>query len=588
MRGRHTTRNIEPLPLESLISAIHDVRHPGLTEGSAAIPGLAEDLARQLAVITYKSGSPVAWVMFLGGTGTGKSTLFNLFCGALLSVTGVERPKTFGPIAYAHAYTNLGKDFPFPDVSPDEPSPEESLRQPMAGAPGHLSIISHRRESLSHLVVVDTPDVDSVEESNRLITRDLYLLADAVIFVASPEKYADEVPLDALFEAFRDGKVAAYLLNKVRSGLGVEDVLKVLESRGITCDRRLIQVLPAAHGGTAAELGGLEGVSRALTALHAALDPASSGERLRRQQGRRVERSRRAAQRLLGLLQAEDAAAKEWQGALQQCARETADLLMEGEQKRFKAQSDEYIRIEIRKLFNRYDPLAKPRRLIQETILFPLRLLGLRKNSGEVRHKQALAKLRKYSDSSPLAAALAQMNRRVLEEFAPPGAGAPLAAALRRPDLPLTEAEIEARILQGQETLLAWIDERFRYVAEHLSTRRKWGIYSASIVWGALLLAVEIVIGGGFTMVDAVLDSALAPFLTKGTTELFAYQEIQKIARELASRYRSELLAVIDEQRMRYEQCLAALLTPPETVQLLEKWLKQRPRADVKGRPDRP
>ncbi|WP_028321527.1 GTPase domain-containing protein [Desulfatiglans anilini] len=574
--------------MESLITAIRAVRHPGLIEASAAIPGLAEDLGRQMAVIAYKSNSPVTWVMFLGGTGTGKSTLFNLFCGRALSATGVERPKTFGPIAYAHAYANIGTGFPFPEVKPDEPSPEEDLGQPMAGAPGRLSIISHRRKTLSHLAIVDTPDVDSVEEGNRVITRNLYLLADAIIFVASPEKYADEVPLDALFEAFQDGKVVAFLLNKVRSGLGAEDVLKVLESRGIACERGLIRILPAAPGGSAAELSALEAVSRTMQSLHAELDPASSGERLRRQQDRRLEHSRRSAQRLLGLLQAEASAAAQWQERLEQCARETADLLLEGEAKRFKAQSDEYIRIEIRKLFNRYDPLAKPRRVIQETILFPLRLLGFRKDRGEARHKQALAKLRKYSDSSPLAAALAQMNRRVLEELAPAGQDAPLGAALRSPDLPLTEPEIEARILQGQETLLAWIDERFRDLAEHLSTRKKWGIYSASIVWGALLLAVEIVIGGGFTMIDAVLDSALAPFLTKGTTELFAYQEIQKIARELADRYRSELLAVIDEQRMRYEQCLAATLTPPETVQRLDQWLKQRPRAGAKGRTERP
>jgi len=78
------------------------VQCPGLTRGAGEIQGLAEDVRKRLAVFSYKQHMPCLWVVFLGGTGTGKSTIFNALCGKHLSETGVERPKTSGPIVYAH------------------------------------------------------------------------------------------------------------------------------------------------------------------------------------------------------------------------------------------------------------------------------------------------------------------------------------------------------------------------------------------------------------------------------------------------------------------------------------------------------
>ena len=53
--------------------------------------------------------------------------------------------------------------------------------------------------------------------------------------------------------------------------------------------------------------------------------------------------------------------------------------------------------------------------------------------------------------------------------------------------------------------------------------------------------------------------------MTKGAVELFAYHEIQKVARELARRYQDGLLSVMKEQEKRYEACLDSLL-PAEKV----------------------
>ena len=92
------------------------IKVPGLTKSSLEIPSLARNLGKRIDVLKYKQGMPCLWVVFLGGTGTGKSTLFNTLCGAALSETGVERPKTSGPIVYAPKGCPVEKDFPLPGM----------------------------------------------------------------------------------------------------------------------------------------------------------------------------------------------------------------------------------------------------------------------------------------------------------------------------------------------------------------------------------------------------------------------------------------------------------------------------------------
>jgi hypothetical protein len=106
----------------------------------------------------------------------------------------------------------------------------------------------------------------------------------------------------------------------------------------------------------------------------------------------------------------------------------------------------------------------------------------------------------------------------------------------------------------------------FQQLAEEIPKGKRWGIYSTSVLWGILLITLETAVGGGFTLLDAVLDSVLAPFITKGATELFAYGEIQKAARELGKRYCEGLLSALHLQKRHYIECLWAVMPTSEHV----------------------
>ena len=555
--------------MNPILSAIRNIRYSGLSPECALIPALAGELARELAVIGYKAKTLNPWVVFMGGTGTGKSTLFNVLCGAELSVAGIERPKTFGPVAYAHETVEWKDAFPFPEMWVNSRLSTESSAKPFAGVSGRLEVISHNRERLSHLVIVDTPDVDSVEEKNRLIAEDLYLLAEVVIFVASPEKYADDISVQVLARVLEDHKPVYYLLNKVGGEFDRGDVLKISEIEGLVLPKDCIYLLPYVVGGVPAKLSGEPAVQGFLKTFGEDLAPEKSRVIHREQQKARMARGRQHLAQLAHLLETEDEASRLWLERLEQLSLETVDALLKGEEDRFKANSDQYIRMEIRRLFARYDLLGKPRRVVQGIILTPLRFLTGRKIRKNDDRGEDLAKLRKNSDPTVLFSVLAQFNRRVLEELSPADAAAPLGVALRRPDLALTEQDVEDRMVKQREALLLWVEACFKSLSDGLSQKKKWGIYTASILWGVFLIAVASALGGGFSMMDMVLDSALAPFITKGATELLAYQEIKKITHELATRHKDGLTSIIEEQSIRYRQCLMNLQIPPDALKTI-------------------
>ena len=532
-----------------------------MTKASHEIPSLARNLKKRLDILKYKQGMPCLWVVFIGGTGTGKSTLFNALCGAPLSDTGVERPKTYGPILYAPEGCPVEKDFPLPGTELCKETCEAGGLKAATGAAGRLMILEHGRSDFPHLILADTPDLDSIELDNRQVAEDLFLLSDAVIFVTSQEKYADEVPHRFLLRILQGKKPFFVFFNKAQDSAAPEDFLSTIKGEAISSAKHRLWIIPYAP-------------SHPLQAI--SLHPSFLGFKSRLEQelaGSHVEHlraeilSERAkeihvmASHLFNLLQEENREAEAWRtGLIERCDKICARFIKEQEES-FSQRSREFIQREIRKLFSKYDVLAKPRQAIKEILLTPLRFIGVLREQD---HREALLRVRQRMDLMPVQTAVESFNGLVLKELSPKDHRAPLFESMRQPGVALTAEEARMLVFQEQERLEHWLENQFNTLSQGISWTKKWGIYSTSILWGILIIAFEIVVGGGFSILDAALDSAIAPFVTKGAVELFAYHEIQKVARELARRYQDGLLSVMKEQERRYEACLDSLLTAKE------------------------
>ena len=120
-------------------------------------------------------------VAIAGATGSGKSSTFNALTGIDLAAVGVRRPTT----SWATACIWGG------------PEGAEELLDWMGIPPRHQttrdSMLDTGREArdLKGLVLLDLPDHDSTEVSHHLEVDRLVQLADLLVWVLDPQKYAD-------------------------------------------------------------------------------------------------------------------------------------------------------------------------------------------------------------------------------------------------------------------------------------------------------------------------------------------------------------------------------------------------------------
>jgi energy-coupling factor transporter ATP-binding protein EcfA2 len=154
-----------------------------LTQGIGAARVLELDVSRAEAVAKEASErlgiAPDAYVVALvGGTGVGKSTILNALGGRNVSEAGVRRPTTSAPVAWVAE------------------SAADEVR-PLLDRLGVGRTRTHSSDELARVVIVDLPDVDSLDASHASTVETVLPKLDVVAWVTDPEKYADSALHDA-------------------------------------------------------------------------------------------------------------------------------------------------------------------------------------------------------------------------------------------------------------------------------------------------------------------------------------------------------------------------------------------------------
>jgi GTPase SAR1 family protein len=165
-------------------------RYPVTLVQRAEIEGIADDLKRKSEALDVDK--PLLIIMLMGGTGVGKSTLMNAFAGDAVAQASFTRPTTRDPVVYFHQ-----------SVHPDKLDPALRL----------CKLVTHNRQELLQKVIVDTPDLDSNDLTNREKLLKVLPVADVVLYVGSQEKYHDQIGWE-LFKEQRRRRAFAFVLNK--------------------------------------------------------------------------------------------------------------------------------------------------------------------------------------------------------------------------------------------------------------------------------------------------------------------------------------------------------------------------------------
>jgi GTP-binding protein EngB required for normal cell division len=220
--------------LEAAVSAARGVLDEELLDSVEA------SVARSTGRLRMSAAHTV--VAIAGATGSGKSTIFNALAGADLSVSGAQRPTTSTAKALVWSDDDL---------------------QEMLEWLGVAAANQHRRASLAPsrpwsrlpegLLLLDLPDHDSVEVAHHKEAQRIVELADLLIWVVDPQKYADAAIHHRFLQPLSGHRaVTMVVLNHIdtvpeerRKGM-LRDLRKLLVADGIR-DPRILGT-SARHG----------------------------------------------------------------------------------------------------------------------------------------------------------------------------------------------------------------------------------------------------------------------------------------------------------------------------------------------------
>jgi len=170
-------------------------------------------------------------VAIAGATGSGKSSTFNQLTGLELSAVGVRRPTTSWATACVWGSDGAAELLEWLGIPPRHQTTRDSM-------------LDTQKEGLDKemegVVLLDLPDHDSTEVAHHLEVDRLVALADLMIWVLDPQKYADAAVHDRYLAPLAShAGVMVVVLNHIdtvpadRRQSMVDDVRRLLEADGL-------------------------------------------------------------------------------------------------------------------------------------------------------------------------------------------------------------------------------------------------------------------------------------------------------------------------------------------------------------------
>ncbi|WP_372733856.1 YfjP family GTPase [Nocardioides sp.] len=170
-------------------------------------------------------------VAIAGATGSGKSSTFNALTGLELSATGVRRPTTSWATACVWGERGAADLLNWLGIPPRHQTTRDSMLDTRKDGPD---------KAMEGVVLLDLPDHDSTEVSHHLEVDRLVELADLLIWVLDPQKYADAAIHDRyLARLATHSEVMVVVLNHIdtvapdRRESMIADVRRLLAEDGL-------------------------------------------------------------------------------------------------------------------------------------------------------------------------------------------------------------------------------------------------------------------------------------------------------------------------------------------------------------------
>jgi len=230
-------------------------RIDGLEDAARAARGRLPDLlVDEATTVAERAGARLRLsgdhtvVALAGATGSGKSSTFNAVTGLELSATGVRRPTTSWTMACTWGEDDATDLLSWLGV----PQRHQVQRDSLLDEPGEHS-------GLDGLILLDLPDHDSTEVAHHVEVDRLVKLADLLVWVLDPQKYADAAIHERYLRPLATHQeIMLVVLNHIdqvapnRRAAMVGDLQRLLAEDGL--DRVPVLTTSARHGDGIPEL----------------------------------------------------------------------------------------------------------------------------------------------------------------------------------------------------------------------------------------------------------------------------------------------------------------------------------------------
>lgn|GEM_PF-2228076 len=172
---------------------------------------LGKEVERRIEILRNreKSVSECLLVVVLGGTKVGKTTLINALAGKPIGEPSAKACFTTRPAVYAHSNSEI------------------TARARLTGvlkAGDRMEI--HRESCLERIVLIDTPDLDGVEEKHRDIFNEVLERADLALCILTTQKYDSS----ALFEILGQKmgfRRTVFVFNRIDEGIPFSEKIRL-------------------------------------------------------------------------------------------------------------------------------------------------------------------------------------------------------------------------------------------------------------------------------------------------------------------------------------------------------------------------
>ncbi|MBN1441942.1 MAG: GTPase domain-containing protein [Planctomycetes bacterium] len=472
-------------------------------------------------------------VAVFGPTGAGKSKLLSSLVGRVLSPSGYRRPFTRRPVYLLHEEWGL-------------------LAPTLEG-----KVELHADDAWRSLILIDSPDFDSVEIANRDEAERILGETDAFLFVVDSLKYGDASTWEYLDRLFSIGKPCWILLNKCEGGDAPADFRERLERRGgPDGPGRTVWTLPelAIDDETLipADLPALVEVREAL--LRLAGDPAQGralmGEVFRNDWGRLS----RLAGDLLEVARSSRAKLDDLDASIAARFREGAERL----RPRLAGRVDPAVRQEVYRRWleriEKIDVLRYPRRIIA------LPFEGLRAMVRKLRGARG-EDVAPARDGLPPAAdvgfqlleaeilVICEECRQELESRSPVK-GLLTPAAYKR--LRFQHEELLRRYEESMSEFREWVAGEAGHLAGSLTAGTKLKFILAQVIFNGVIIGAQIHTGGALSLLEIGVDSVVSPLVAKAVGMAISSDEVKKFELRVREEHHRLFAAIFAECEQRF------------------------------------